>query len=117
MTRTLSGFRSFRDIAEQADPVRPAPAERDISMSSAGGRHAVSTDTPPAAANATVSNQQVRTRFVMVHTEAGERPGLILEWVKAIGAWSARVAYVVDDNATMIVEWVPATELTPATAG
>ena len=53
----------------------------------------------------------------MVHTEVGERSGLILEWVTARGAGSARVADVVDDNAPMIVEGVPATELTPATAG
>ena len=110
VTRRLSGFRDFRSLVENDDPPRPAARETapapsaDLSTNSGA---------PPEAAKATVTDQRVRTRFVMVHTEAGERPGLILEWVKVHGAWTARVAYVVDDNATMVVEWVEAVALAP----
>lgn len=37
----------------------------------------------------------------------------VLEWAKVSLVWTARVAYVVDDNATMVVQWLPADVLTP----
>lgn len=111
VTRRLSGFRDFRSLVENDEP--PKVATRETTTSSPAGSRAKNSGTPPAVANATVTDQRVRTRFVMVHTEAGERPGLILEWVKANGVWTARVAYVIDDNATLIVEWLLAENLRP----
>lgn len=67
----------------------------------------------PAANNASVSSRRVKTRFVLVSRNDQKLPGLVLEWAKVQFVWTARVAYVTDDNGTMMVEWLHADRLTP----
>lgn len=58
-----------------------------------------------------------RTRHVFVALHAGdqihERPGVLLDWVQQPRGWTARVAYVADDQGTLVVAWFEAAELTP----
>lgn len=45
-----------------------------------------------------------------------KRPGLLVEWRQAAGAWEGRVMYVVrlrPDSWQLVEEWLPAALLTP----
>jgi len=42
-----------------------------------------------------------------------ERPGVLLDWVQEPTGWIARVAYVADEEGTLVVAWVAAQQLTP----
>ncbi len=42
----------------------------------------------------------------------GERPGLVLEWLRAADMWSARVAYL--DDGALVVAMLPASRLQKA---
>ena len=46
-------------------------------------------------------------------------PGLLVEWRQLGGAWQGRVAYVVgvDDDATLVEAWLPASQLERAFPG
>lgn len=58
-----------------------------------------------------------RTRLVLVaihvHNQILERPGVLLDWAQQPLGWTARVAYVADEEGTLIVAWFPADQLTP----
>lgn len=59
-----------------------------------------------------------RTRHVFVALQVDgqilERPGVLLDWIQQpLGDWVAQVAYVADDNGTLIVAWCTAEQLTP----
>lgn len=58
-----------------------------------------------------------RTRHVFVTLrvvdQIHERPGVLLDWVQQPHGWTARVAYVADDQGTLVVAWFDAAELTP----
>lgn len=58
-----------------------------------------------------------RTRHVFVTLQVNdqihERPGVLLDWVQRPRGWTARVAYVADDQGTLVVAWFEAAELTP----
>jgi hypothetical protein len=58
-----------------------------------------------------------RTRHVFVtlrvQDEIHERPGVLLDWVQQPRGWTARVAYVADEQGTLVVAWFEAAELTP----
>jgi hypothetical protein len=67
---------------------------------------------PPAA-----SRPRRRTRHVFVairiEDRIVERPGVLLDWVQESGEWIARVAYVADEDGTLVVAWCAADQLTP----
>ena len=42
-----------------------------------------------------------------------ERPGVLLDWVQEPRGWVARVAYVADEEGTLVVAWFAAAQLTP----
>jgi hypothetical protein len=58
-----------------------------------------------------------RVRHVFVALRQGdeilERPGVLLDWVQETRGWIARVAYVADDEGTLVVAWFEAEQLTP----
>ena len=58
-----------------------------------------------------------RTRHVYVAVRAGEeireRPGVLLDWARETSGWVARVAYVADEDGTLVVARFPAAELHP----
>jgi hypothetical protein len=58
-----------------------------------------------------------RIRHVFVTLQVGEeileRPGVLLDWVQEPHGWIARVAYVADEDGTLVVAWVGADQLTP----
>lgn len=58
-----------------------------------------------------------RTRHVFVALRVSdqilERPGVLLDWVQKPHGWIARVAYVADEEGTLVVAWVEADQLTP----
>lgn len=58
-----------------------------------------------------------RTRHVFVtlraEDEIHERPGVLLDWVQHPRGWTARVAYVADEQGTLVVAWFESGELTP----
>lgn len=58
-----------------------------------------------------------RTRHVFValrvEDQILERPGVLLDWVRQPQGWIARVAYVADEDGTLIVSWFGADRLTP----
>ncbi len=58
-----------------------------------------------------------RTRHVFVALRVDdqilERPGVLLDWVQEARGWTARVAYVADEQGTLVVAWVEAEQLTP----
>lgn len=58
-----------------------------------------------------------RIRHVFVAIRIGdeiiERPGLLLDWVQEPQGWTARVAYVADEDGTLVVAWFAADQLTP----
>lgn len=58
-----------------------------------------------------------RTRHVFVtlrvDDQIHERPGVLLDWVQRAGGWSAQVAYVADEDGTLVVAWFAADQLTP----
>jgi hypothetical protein len=59
--------------------------------------------------------RRVRHVFVAldIDHEIHERPGVLLDWVQGPQGWSARVAYVADEEGTLVVTWVAAQQLTP----
>ena len=58
-----------------------------------------------------------RIRHVFVALRVGddilERPGVLLDWVQEPLGWIARVAYVADEEGTLVVAWFAAEQLTP----
>lgn len=58
-----------------------------------------------------------RIRHVFVALRIGdeiiERPGVLLDWVHKPQGWTARVAYVADEEGTLVVAWFAAEQLTP----
>lgn len=59
-----------------------------------------------------------RTRHVFVALRVNdqilERPGVLLDWVQQpLGNWVAQVAYVADDQGTLVVAWCDSEQLTP----
>lgn len=61
-----------------------------------------------------------RTRHVFVTaTVDGRRhqyPGILIDWAHEQPGWLARVAYVADDDGTLIITWLPAEQLIPLRA-
>jgi hypothetical protein len=39
---------------------------------------------------------------------------LVIGWQRTERGWMAQVAYVIEDDAAMVVQWLPADLLTPA---
>lgn len=58
-----------------------------------------------------------RTRHVFVALRVEdrilERPGVLLDWLQETRGWVARVAYVADEEGTLVVAWFEADQLTP----
>ncbi|HYP44264.1 MAG TPA: hypothetical protein VEQ66_03590 [Propionibacteriaceae bacterium] len=58
-----------------------------------------------------------RTRHVFVALRVDdrilERPGVLLDWLQENRGWIARVAYVADEEGTLVVAWFEAEQLTP----
>jgi hypothetical protein len=58
-----------------------------------------------------------RVRHVFVALRVGneilERPGVLLEWVRQTSGWVGRVAYLADEDGTLVVAWFAAEQLTP----
>jgi hypothetical protein len=44
----------------------------------------------------------------------GPHAGLVIGWQRTERGWMAQVAYVIEDDAAMVVQWLPADLLTPA---
>ncbi len=63
------------------------------------------------------SRPKQRTRHVFVamrvQDEILERPGVLLDWAREPRGWIARVAYVADEEGTLIVAWFDSEQLTP----
>jgi len=59
--------------------------------------------------------RRIRHVFVTLRVadEIHERPGVLLDWVQEPRGWTARVAYVSDEQGTLIVAWFDAAQLTP----
>jgi hypothetical protein len=59
--------------------------------------------------------RRIRHVFVAlrVDDEILERPGVLLDWVQEPRGWVARVAYVADEEGTLVVAWFAAAQLTP----
>lgn len=59
--------------------------------------------------------RRIRHVFVAlrVQDEIRERPGVLLDWVQEPRGWIARVAYVADEDGTLVVAWFDAEQLTP----
>jgi hypothetical protein len=59
--------------------------------------------------------RRIRHVFVAlrVQDQILERPGVLLDWVQEPGGWIARVAYVADEEGTLVVSWFAADRLTP----
>jgi hypothetical protein len=59
--------------------------------------------------------RRVRHVFVALSVDGAilERPGVLLDWVLEPRGWVARVAYVADEEGTLVVAWFDATQLTP----
>ena len=59
--------------------------------------------------------RRVRHVFVAlrVSDDILERPGVLLDWVQQPRGWVARVAYVADEEGTLVVAWFAAEQLTP----
>jgi hypothetical protein len=64
---------------------------------------------------AAVPRRRIRHVFValQVKDEILERPGVLLDWVQEPQGWVARVAYVADEEGTLVVTWCAAEQLTP----
>ena len=64
-----------------------------------------------------VSRPRRRIRHVFVTLQVDgqilERPGVLLDWLQESGRWTARVAYVADEEGTLVVAWFEADRLTP----
>ncbi len=64
-----------------------------------------------------VQQRKRRIRHVFVALRVDdviiERPGVLLDWVQQPQGWTARVAYVADDEGTLVVAWFAAAQLTP----
>jgi len=54
-----------------------------------------------------------RPRHVRVTRDGEHFAGLLLEWVRSPSGWLARVAYVADEEGTLMVTWSRAQDLTP----
>jgi hypothetical protein len=61
------------------------------------------------------TRRRIRHVFVAlrVDDEILERPGVLLDWVQEPRGWVARVAYVADEEGTLVVAWFAAAQLTP----
>jgi hypothetical protein len=59
--------------------------------------------------------RRIRHVFVTIRDreEILERPGVLLDWVQEPRGWLARVAYVADEDGTLVVAWFAAEQLTP----
>lgn len=59
--------------------------------------------------------RRVRHVFVALPVDGKvlERPGVLLDWVQETRGWIARVAYVADEEGTLVVAWFDAEQLTP----
>jgi hypothetical protein len=59
--------------------------------------------------------RRIRHVFVALQVDGAilERPGVLLDWVQEPRGWVARVAYVADEEGTLVVAWFIAAQLTP----
>jgi len=59
--------------------------------------------------------RRIRHVFVTLRVDDAvlERPGVLLDWVQEPQGWIARVAYVADEEGTLVVAWFAAQHLTP----
>ena len=59
--------------------------------------------------------RRIRHVFVALPVDGKvlERPGVLLDWVQETQGWIARVAYVADEEGTLVVAWFDAKQLTP----
>lgn len=46
--------------------------------------------------------------------DGGIHPGLVIAWEKRDNGWWAQVVYLVQDDAALVQQWLPAELLTPA---
>lgn len=62
-----------------------------------------------------VPRHRIRHVFVAVRVEdeIRERPGVLLDWAQDPSGWIARVAYVADEEGTLVVAWFPVAQLQP----
>lgn len=84
---------------------------RKISMFGSLAQRGVAGDSD-ASAN---PKRRVRHVFVTIRLEDRilERPGVLLDWAQQPRGWVGRVAYVADEDGTLVVAWVDAAQLTP----
>lgn len=61
------------------------------------------------------SRQGTRHVFAAVTVDgiSCERPGVVLEWAREDKTWWARIAYAATDEGMLVVDWLPARQLTP----
>ena len=61
------------------------------------------------------TRRRIRHVFVAlrVDDQIRERPCVLLDWVQEPRGWIARVAYVADEDGTLVVAWFDAEQLTP----
>jgi len=66
-------------------------------------------------ARASQRRRPIRHVFVALRVADAihERPGVLLDWVQEPQGWIARVAYVADEEGTLVVAWFAAEQLTP----
>ena len=59
--------------------------------------------------------RRIRHVFVAIQFEDRivERPGVLLDWAQGARGWVGRVAYVADEDGTLVVAWLEAAQLTP----
>ena len=59
--------------------------------------------------------RRIRHVFVAITLEDRivERPGVLLDWAHETRGWVGRVAYVADEDGTLVVAWFDAAQLTP----
>jgi hypothetical protein len=83
-----------------------------ISMFGSLAQRGVASD---AAQPSSEPKRRIRHVFVAVRTgdKIHERPGVLLDWAQEADGWTARVAYVADEDGTLVVAWVGAAQLTP----
>jgi len=62
-----------------------------------------------------VPRRRIRHVFVAVRVEDEmcECPGVLLDWAQEPSGWIARVAYVADEEGTLVVAWFPVAQLQP----
>ena len=83
-----------------------------ISMFGSLAQRGVAGDRAP---RSDLPRRRIRHVFVTLPVEGKvlERPGVLLDWVQETQGWIARVAYVADEEGTLVVAWFDAEQLTP----